>query len=72
MMKLYRKKALQPMEPWTSDTDMTGVSVSEDDSLAGSPQVGDMIAHNPANPEDRWLIASAFFNANYEPVETVT
>lgn len=66
-MKNYRKKQLQPMEPWAPDTDMTGVSVSEADRKAGSPQDGDMIAVNPQNGEDRWLVAADFFAANYEP-----
>jgi hypothetical protein len=26
-----------------------------------------MIAINPANPDDKWLVDQAFFEANYEP-----
>jgi len=65
-MKNYRKKQLQPMEPWTPQTDMDGVSVSDADKADGSPKQGDMIAVNPTNHEDRWLVASDFFAANYE------
>ena len=65
-MKNYRKKQLQPMEPWTSETDMVGVSVSDADKANGSPKDGDMIAVNPSAASDRWLVAADFFTANYE------
>ena len=67
-MKNYRKKQLQPMEPWTPETDMQGVSVSDADKSNESPKAGDMIAVNPASPTDRWLVAADFFAANYEEV----
>ena len=68
IMKNYRKVAVQPMEPWTKNTPMSGVSVSPEDAAAGSPMPGDMIAHNPSNPADRWLVAKQFFQDNYEEV----
>ncbi len=54
------------MEPWTEETDMSNVSVGEDDISNGSPQTDDMIAHDPANPSDKWLISSRFFADKYE------
>jgi len=71
-MKLYRKTAEQPMEPWVPGYDMTGVSVSACDSDAGSPRAGDMIAVNPKDPTDRWLIAEASFLANYADAPGLT
>jgi hypothetical protein len=65
-MKNYRKKQLQPMEPWTPETDMELVSVSLADKANGSPRTGDMIAVNPTTPKDRWLVAAEFFQANYK------
>jgi hypothetical protein len=41
------------------------VSISAADREAGSPKLGDMIARNPDNPDDQWLIAAAYFAANY-------
>lgn len=64
-IKYYRKRELQPMTPWTDESSMSGVSVSEADSDAGSPKTGDMIAFNPSNSEDRWLVAKKFFEDNY-------
>jgi hypothetical protein len=31
-----------------------------------------MIARNPANHEDRWLVAAEYFAANFEPVNDVS
>lgn len=66
MAQLYRKKGTQPMLPWSESTDMTGVSISDEDMQNGSPKPGDMIAFNPDNKEDRWLVAEAYFRKNYE------
>lgn len=58
----YRKVAVQPMRPYVPGEDMTGVSVSPEDT----PEVGGMIAVNPKNTADKWYVAKAFFEANYE------
>ena len=44
------------------------VSISAADREAGSPKEGDMIARNPVNHDDQWLIAKAYFEANFEPL----
>jgi len=68
-VKLYRKRGLTRMEPWNDQTDMQGVSISQEDRDKGSPKRGDMIAHDPRNPGDRWLMSKAYFETNYEEVE---
>lgn len=46
---------------------MDGVSISDTDKENGSsPKLGDMIGRNPENHNDRWLIAEAYFKANFE------
>ena len=55
------------MRPYIEGEDITGVSVSEADKLNGSPKVGDMIARNPINHNDVWLVAEKYFNDNLEP-----
>lgn len=67
-MAFYRKKGIQELVPWTPKTDMDGVSVSDADFRDGSPKEGDMIALNPRDPSDRWLVAERFFKDNYELV----
>lgn len=64
---LYRRTGLSEMRPYVAGDDMTGVSVSEPDRAAGSPKPGDMIARNPKNRADQWLVAKAYFEANLEP-----
>ena len=56
------------MYPWTPDMDMTNVSISEADKLLGCPRPGDMIAFNPINEDDKWLVERSFFLRSYEEV----
>lgn len=44
------------------------VSISDADRKAGSPKIGDMIARNPKNPYDQWLVAKEYFRENFKPV----
>ena len=64
MIKNYRKKNVQPMRPYVLGEDMSGVSVSEEDT----PEVGGMIAINPKNISDQWYVAKVFFQENYVEV----
>jgi hypothetical protein len=66
MPKLYRKKGTIEAERWTPGIDMEGVSIGENDKKAGSPKAGDMLARDPENPADRWLIAEEYFRRHYE------
>jgi len=45
------------------------VSVSQADRENGSPKVGDMVARNPKNHDDQWLVAKQYFTDNFEPVQ---
>jgi hypothetical protein len=64
--KRYRRTQIAEMADWEDGVDMTNVSVSGADKENGSPQSGDKIARNPANHDDRWLVAKAYFEANFE------
>jgi hypothetical protein len=44
------------------------VSISAEDLKNGSPKIGDMIARNPKNYLDEWLVAELYFNDNFEAV----
>lgn len=65
--KQYKRKGLSEMRPYVPGEDVTGVSVSEADASAGSPKLGDMIARNPKNHDDQWLVAKKYFEDNLEP-----
>lgn len=69
----YRRKQIAELRPIVDGEDLTTlvaarVSVSAEDTKAGSPKVGDMIARNPKNHDDQWLVAAAYFAENFEPV----
>ena len=64
--KPYRRKSIAELRPWVESDDMTKVSVSAEDYEAGSPKAGDMIARNPKNHADQWLIAAQYFADNFE------
>lgn len=59
--KFYQKKALQPMRPYIPGEDLSGISVSPEDT----PEEGGMIACNPKNMKDQWYVAKTFFEENY-------
>ena len=65
-MTRYRKKITQEMTPWFDGVPMQLISISVADKRNGSPKKGDMIAYNPEDASDRWLVAEKFFNDNYE------
>ena len=44
------------------------IPVSSIDIRNGSPKKGDMIARNPNNHLDQWLVAKQDFNDNFEEI----
>jgi hypothetical protein len=65
----YRRIAVAEMRPWRAGDDVSAVSISDADREAGSPKPGDMIARNPANHADQWLVAADYFAKNFEPID---
>ena len=66
--KQYRRSQIAELRPWQPGDDMDRVSVSASDREAGSPKPGDMIARNPKNHADQWLVAAQYFADNFEPL----
>mgnify|MGYP001612441778 CR=1 FL=1 len=64
----YRRKQIAELRPYQPGEDLEGVSISAVDRNAGSPKAGDMIARNPKNHADRWLVAAQYFAENFEAV----
>ena len=44
------------------------ISISDADKNNGSPKIGDMIARNPKDYSDQWLVAKQYFIDNFEQV----
>ena len=69
--KQYNKKQIAELRPVEkNDTkenlQLNGVSISEPDLNNGSPKPGDMIARNPKNHKDQWLVSEQYFKDNFE------
>lgn len=51
--------------------DKISVSISDEDLQNDSPQFGDMIARNPKNHNDQWLVAEQYFKDNFEEITSL-
>ena len=58
------------MMEWKEGMDLTSVSISNVDLENGSPKEGDMIARNPNNHDDKWLVAKQYFLDNLEEIKS--
>jgi hypothetical protein len=67
--KKYRRPGITEMRPWVPSDKIGSFSLSAADAENGSPKAGDMIARNPRNHNDRWLVSAAYFFANFAAVE---
>jgi len=68
--KRYRRKSISEMRPYVEGEVLDSkVSISEADIIAGSPKLGDMIARNPKNHDDQWLVAKEYFEDNLELID---
>lgn len=65
--KRYRRSQIAELRPYVEGESMSGISVATVDREAGSPKAGDMIARNPKDHRDQWLVAAAYFADNFEP-----
>lgn len=66
----YRRTQLEELRPYTEGEALDErVSIAAVDREAGSPRAGDMIARNPENHDDQWLVAEEYFKLNFEPIE---
>ncbi len=64
MWRQYRRTGLSEMRPYVVGEDLTGISVSDEDT----PKGGDMIAREPKSHANQWLVNKEYFEDNLEPV----
>ena len=62
----YRRKEIAELRPYIQNENVNGISISEVDVKAGSPKMGDMIARNPKQHDDQWLVSAGYFADNFE------
>jgi hypothetical protein len=66
--KVYRRIQLAELRPYKENEILSDkVSISKADLENGSPKLGDMIARNPKNHDDQWLVAKDYFYENFIP-----
>ena len=53
------------MRPYVEGEDLSGVNISEHDK--NNIKAGDMIACDPDNPSDMWLVNQEYFKKTFEP-----
>lgn len=68
--KQYRRKQIAELRSYVPGECLLEqqISISVADITAGSPKLGDMIARNPKNHDDQWLVAAQYFADNFEPI----
>lgn len=66
--KQYRRNGVAEMRPYVPGEDLTGISVSGVDIVfgMGMPREGAMIARNPKDHKDQWLVAGKYFRENFD------
>jgi hypothetical protein len=68
--KQFRQNVIAEMRPYVPGEVLHPmISISAEDRLNGSPKDGDMIRRNPKNRGDQWLVAKAYFEENFMPLE---
>jgi hypothetical protein len=68
--KMYRRTQTAEMRPYQPGEVLpVAVSVTKFDRDNGSPKAGDMLARNPKNFEDQWLVAAQYFMDNFEALD---
>ncbi len=64
MFQQYRKiQKPAELRPYVPGESLDGISVG-----AATPLPGDMIARDPENHADQWLVAKDYFERNFEPM----
>lgn len=61
----FKRKDSAELRPYEEGEDLGDVSISAADRRNGSPKKGDMIARNPDDHSDQWLVARRFFKKHY-------
>lgn len=62
MFNEYSRKTKQQLRPYLAGETLPDyVSISAADRANGSPKEGDMIARNPKDHNDQWLVAKEYF-----------
>lgn len=63
----YNRKAIPAeMRSYEPGENTIDISIGNDDRDNGSPQLGDMVARDPSNHADKWLVNAAYFTEKFD------
>lgn len=65
----HTKRAPCFMRPYEEGESLQGVAMGQHVGNPIEPKLGDWIAIDPGNTEDKWLITAEFYRQHYAPVE---
>jgi hypothetical protein len=68
--KQYKRSAIAELRPVTDEEILNGLEISISipvDVVGNKPKQGDMVARNPVNHNDQWLVTKEYFHVNFEP-----
>ena len=60
----YEFNNVKELRYYVSGENMSGVTISATDRANGHPMFGDLIARNPDDHTDQWLMTKQYFEAN--------
>lgn len=63
----FRRKQVVELRPYEAGESTVGIRIHPVDAKDGSPKVGDMIARDPDDHNDQWLVPARIINKLYEP-----
>jgi hypothetical protein len=72
--KKYQRIQIAELRPVTDEEVMSrhlasNISMSMEDKEKGHPYIGDMVARNPENHNDQWLVTEEHFKKNFKPID---
>ena len=68
MFSRYRRRTIAELRPYLPGEDLSRVSVGDNCTAAGGPVNGDMIARDPFNHDDQWIVLASYFAEHFVPV----
>jgi hypothetical protein len=70
-MRLYvvGENLAHPYTPFETTDQLKPVSISAADIANGSPKLGDLIARNPDDHSDQWLVSADYAAKHFELIE---
>ena len=69
MFKKYNRKAIPAeMRPYIPGEQLpVDCSVSPDEAREGHPKQGDMVARDPSNHANTWIVKKSYFEEKFDP-----